>query len=236
MAHQISKDSRGSKKVGRFAVILVLIIVLALLAICFKDQIFTSGFKGEGSLLVTGQGKDLYYVFSAKDNRKIDFTSTGKTIVLPAGHYKITLHNAGPMVTVRENKETVVFTGILLVEGLGQNLYEVWDQEKETKLDFAYTGRKFEIFPGAYTVVLNGIQQKVTVRAEDTTRVASGRLIVTGRPDALYYVYDQTGNNQLQFTSIGKETELLPGTYWVRVDKDKQQVDIIAGEVIEVAF
>ncbi len=231
-----NQNSKKSKSKANLLVILIIIIILALLVICFKDRIFTSDTKAEGSLLVTGKGTDLYYVYNSKDNQKIDFISTGKTMSLPVGKYKVTLHNIGPEITVKGDDMTVLHTGVLLVEGQGLNLYEVWDEKKKTKLNFTYTGKGFEFFPGSYTIILNNIPQKLTVKAEDTTWIATGRLSVTGKPETLYYVYDQTGDNQLQFTYTGKETELFPGKYWIRVDKDKKQIDIVAGEVTEVAF
>lgn len=220
---------------GHIIIILILIII-AMLAFCFRDRIFTTGSPGEGSLLVTGQGVDMYYVFGAKDNQKINFTYTGRTMNLPAGHYRVILNNTETLVTIRTNKKSEVHSGMLVIEGTGQNLYEIWDEKSEIKLDFRYTGRGSEFFSGIYTIILNGVHKKVTVFPGDTSRVATGRLSVTGKPGVLYYIYDEVKRHQLQFTSVGKETEMLPGTYLVRVDENEQHVKIRVGELTTVEF
>lgn len=217
-------------------IILIIVVILALLALCFREHIFTSDTGAEGSLLVTGQGKDLYYVYTLKDNQKIDFTSTGNTMALPAGEYQVTLHNSGPDISVKGNETAVLETGVLLVEGQGLNLYEVWNEERTKKLNYTSTGKGFEFFPGTYTVILNNIPRKITVHARDTTLIATGRVSVTGNPDDLYYVFDRTGENQLQFTSVGKETELLSGKYIIQVNEEEKQVEITAGQVKKIKF
>ena len=231
-----NQNPKKTKKSRGLLVVLFIIVILAVLVICFKDRIFISDTEAEGSLLVTGQGKNLYYVYDVKDNKKVGFTSTGQTMSLPAGKYKVALHDTGPEIRIKSNDVTVLQTGVLLVQGDGVNLYEVWDKDKETKLNFTRTGKGLELFPGTYTVILNNISQKITVAAEDTTRITTGRLLVSGKSEALYYVFDQTGNQQLNFTSVGEETELFPGKYIVKVENDKKEVEIEAGKINEVSF
>ena len=238
MARKQSKKTERSKssRSSRWVKTILIIILIAILVLCFKDRILMTGLSGEGSLLVTGHGKSMYYVYSKEDDQRINFKYTGKTMTLPAGHYKVTLHNSGPVITIHGDEETVVHSGVLLVDGSSRNLYEVWDKTGEIKLNFTYTGKGFEFFPGTYTIVLNGVHQKVQVMANDTTRIPSGQLDVTGKSGKLYYVYDKTGTNKLQFTSMGKITELLPGTYLVKVDKQEQQVKILPDEVTTTEF
>ena len=95
--------SRNHKTRNIVALILIIIFVLLLLcrdkiiqtvtnAVSQKSVQETENLQGEGSLLVTGQGQNLYYVFNAATGEKIDFTKTGAELVLPAGKYKVRLH------------------------------------------------------------------------------------------------------------------------------------------------
>jgi hypothetical protein len=63
-----------------------------------------------------------------------------------------------------------------------------------------------------------------------------GTLLVTGKSGTLYYVYDEAGIQRLNFTSVGRETELLPGTYQVQVGDRRSEVEIKGGEITEISM
>jgi len=223
---------------------MILIIILILLLLC-RDKIIQSvtqaikpgtveALHGDGSLLVKGQGQDLYYVFKAESGEKVDFTRTGKEMSLPAGKYKVTLQGVDRDVLIRGNEQFKLTCGAILVKGTGKDLYEVYDKEGKVKLNFTSTGKVLEFFPGNYTVRLRGIQRAVTVIGGDTTVTSAGRLSVSGSTSDLYYVFDESGQNQLDFTRVGNEMELLPGSYVVKVRDKTATAQIKSGEKTEV--
>lgn len=42
-------------------------------------------------------------------------------------------------------------------------------------------------------------------------------MVVTGKSDSLYELYDPTGKNKYEFTRIGRSIEILPGFYSIKV-------------------
>ncbi len=210
------------------SVLFIVMMFLFLLCPDFRAQ------KGEGTLLVSGHGHDLYHVFDAKSGEKIDFTSTGNEMILTSGKYIVKLHNSGPTIHIRPNKKTIVQTGVLMVTGLGINMYEVWGNDNSTKLNFTDTGKSLEMFPGEYQVKLQNVSQRVTVFENDTCLVQTGQLLVPGNEKELYDVYDENGENKLNFTFIGNPLEFLPGSYQVKYQGQSKIVVVSPGKTTVV--
>ena len=227
-----------------FAVVLLVILVLVAAAIAAKScgppaPIPTASPPGptdsqkseaEGTLVVTGTGDDLYYVFDSTGTQKAGFAKTNSEMTLPAGTHLVTLNGSRQPVTVQPNATTTVAAGSVLVSGAGQDLYHVFGADGQDKLGFTATGKAFELLPGEYVVRLNGTREKLSVEAGAQTVAHAGRIVVQGDGEPLYHVYDSTGNVKLQFTSTGKEIELLPGAYLVVIGEERWPATVIAGQ------
>jgi hypothetical protein len=186
------------------------------------------------SVVVLGTGQDLYYVFDAKGEQKIDFTGTNKEIVLPPGTYTVSLHNIRQTVDAVAGQKVALESGTLVVTGIGQDLYSVYDSTGKEKLDFKKTNREIELFPGTYQVSLNNIQQIVGVQAGSKEIVEAGVLDVLGEGNDLFYVYDATGEKKLDFRSVNGKIELLPGQYIVVVKDNKYTAQVEANKKVTI--
>jgi len=236
----------SKKRETRNIVALILIIILIMLLLC-RDKIVqtinqtihpksSEVLQGEGSLLVAGQGHALYYVFHAESGEKVDFTRTGSEMPLPAGKYKVTLQGVEKEVLIHRDEQYKLACGTLLVNGIGKDLYEVYDKDGQVKLNFTSTGQALEFFPGSYIVQLHGISQNVTVFSGDTSVTNTGRLLVSGNASDLYYVFDQNGQDKLDFTRVDNEMELLPGSYVVKVQERHMTAEVKPDEITELVF
>lgn len=218
-------------KKKRIVLISALFIFILLFLLLFNR---TCQPQGEGTLVVTGTGQDLYHVFNEKSGDKVNFTSTGSSMILPAGNYRLELHGQKQKITIKPEDETIIKTGVFKVKGQGINLYEVWDKENTRKLDFTETGKGMELFAGEYTIKLNHVDHKVNVKEQDSTLVETGQILVKGNTQDLYEVYTADGTKKLNFTFLGKPFELLPGEYLVKWPGQSTLVTIEALKVVEV--
>ena len=66
-------------------IVLGLLLLIILLALCYRDVLLQEKFEGEGRLEVRGWARGLFYVYSEADGQRKDFTRTGKSLTLPAG-------------------------------------------------------------------------------------------------------------------------------------------------------
>lgn len=194
----------------------------------------TAEVVGTGTVLVVGIGEDLYDVFDATGENKLGFTHTGKELTVPAGKCTVVLNNTRQTVTVEPDQQTVVEAGAIAVSGTGQDLYAVWDAAREHKLSFKYTNGEIEVLEGSYVVVLNGSSAALSVAAGEKTVVEAGILVVPGEGTTLYEVYDEAGENKLDFRFVGGEMELLPGTYRVVCEGATVSAVVKAKEKTEV--
>ena len=182
------------------------------------------------SLAVTGKGTDLYYVYDADGQKRLNFKSTGQITELLPGTYQVALNDIWKRIDVKANQQTVVESGSLVVSGSGTDLYYVYDADGQKRLNFKSTGRITELLPGTYQVELNDIWKRIDVKANQQTVVESGSLVVSGSGADLYYVYDADGQKRLNFKSTGRITELLPGTYQVELNETRVTIQIKAKE------
>ena len=83
------------------------------------------------------------------------------------------------------------------------------------------------MFPGKYTVKMNDVGCSISVEMRPAI-IETGTVIVNGNGDAVYSVYDSTGKLAgADFT--GKEVDLFPGKYTVKVSKKECFITIGAG-------
>jgi len=192
------------------------------------------GGGGKGTIFVEGTGDDLFEIFDASGRNKISFKSTNNEMELPAGRYIVFVSGAGAKVQIRSGRKLTVKLASVRIEGLGQDLYEVYGPKGERKLQFKNTNRTIELLAGTYVVKLNGWGQQVTLAAGQAYVVKAGSLHVKDTKPVLYNVYDKPGGTKLEFRSTGKTMELIPRTYSVECAGKTHSVEIKSGEQVEV--
>jgi len=221
-----------SGKSEKWMIICLLLIVVAGLAWCFRDR-FGEKWEGEGMISVTGVGKDLFYIFRSDDGEKQNFTATGNSLTVPAGRYLVQLNGVEREAVIHNGDRVFLESGMLVADGYGLNLYEVWDAAGKKKLNFTRTGNGLEFFQGPYILTLNHVRIPVNVYAGDSTIVQTGQLMVSSAFDGLYYVFDAAGENKLSFASCGNYLEMLPGDYLVRWGENENAVHVEVGQMVK---
>jgi hypothetical protein len=87
------------------------------------------------------------------------------------------------------------------------------------------TNVSLELLPGNYVVELNGIRQSLTIREGQRTSVTAGSVVVAGKGEDAYTVYDGSGKfvgSRMTNVSL----ELLPGNYVAEVEGAKKSLII----------
>lgn len=140
-----------------------------------------------GSLMVTGFGDDLYYIFNEL-GQQVDskFTSSPKEL-LP-GTYQVTVGGSGAAfprqtLVVAAGEQATTAAGTLLVTGDSDKLYYIYNTEGK-QLDSKFSNRVKELLPGDYQISVGGSSQTwsssiysyyprktITVKANEQTRV-----------------------------------------------------------------
>jgi hypothetical protein len=120
--------------------------------------------------------------------------------------------------------------GSLMVSGTGKQGYEVYDDIGKKRLSYERpTNSVTEILPGTYTVNLNASRQHVTVTPGQQAVVQAGSLVVSGTGN--YEVFDDSGKKRLTYERPANSvTELLPGTYVVKVGQQSFRAVVRAGQ------
>jgi hypothetical protein len=119
--------------------------------------------------------------------------------------------------------------GGLLVRGSENIMYVVRDAAGNSS-GSTITGHEIELVPGTYTVEIGCFKKQVVVQAGATTEVLeTGKLLVRGSGNTMYFVHDAAGNG-CGSAITGAEVELVPGTYTVEVGNVKRIVNIRAGQ------
>jgi len=191
--------------------------------------------SGLGLLVVTGEGKDLYSVYNADGSEKVTTAATNTSVELPAGTYRVKLGRVYQHVQVTSGKETKLCSGSVVVQGLGKELYAVFDVTGEQKFDFTRTNKKIEVLSGSYLIEMNGTRRTIVIECEDTTVLQASAVKVVGTSESLYAVYDPTGQHKYQFTRVNKPIEVLPGFYSIQIgDRWIHDVELEEGEVLEI--
>ncbi len=120
--------------------------------------------------------------------------------------------------------------GTIQVAGDGADLYYVFDEAGEKKVGFTKTGAPLTLPPGTYTVSLSNSRKKVKVEAGGKTVLACGTLVVNGVGTSLYEVFDETGKHKLDFKFTNGKTELLEGSYVLKLTNSSKKVAVRAGK------
>ena len=184
-----------------------------------------------GTLVVSGTGKQGYEVFddTGKDRLTYERPTNSVTELLP-GTYTVILNASRQHATVTPGQQAVVKAGSLVVSGAGMQGYEVFDETGKDRLTYERpTNSVTEILPGTYTVALNASRQRVTVTQGQQAVVQAGSLTVSGT--GTYEVFDETGKDRLTYERPASSvTELVPGTYVVKVGNRNLKAVVKAGQ------
>jgi hypothetical protein len=186
-----------------------------------------------GNLVVSGTGADDYYVADSLGGRALTGSRRTNTATeLLPGTYTMVLNGSQQRVTLTGGTTTEAAAGNLLVRGTGADDYYVADSLGGRALTGSRrTNTATELLPGTYTVVLNGSQQRVTLTGGTTTEAAAGNLLVRGTGADDYYVADSLGGRALTGSRpTNTATELLPGTYAVRLRDRSFTVQVRPGD------
>ena len=181
-------------------------------------------------IVVSGKGRQLYYVFDAAGNQQLGYSFTNTAIDLFPGEYVAVLNGVRLPLRVKHGVRTVLDSGSVTVSGTGATLFYVHDAAGKTQLGYAFTNASVEIFPGDYRVTLSGVSLPASVQPGRDTTIAAGRLTAPGAGSNLYYVYDAAGTKQLTYAFTNSELELLPGEYQVELNKVRRTARVAAGQ------
>ena len=120
-----------------------------------------------GTVMVAGTGKGRYFARDVS-GKSLTNADTNTPIELFPGNYIVELNDTTQPITVREGQGSTVTAGSATVAGTGKDRYFVRDASGKS-LTNADTNTAVELFPGNYTIDLNGTKQSLTVRAGQLT-------------------------------------------------------------------
>ena len=118
----------------------------------------------------------------------------------------------------------------LMVQGIGQDMYYVYDETGNKKIDFKKTNSAIGLTPGTYTIILNGVSKHVTIQKGEVPVVETGILSVIGSGQDLFYVFDSSGKKKYGFRKTNGKIEMFPGSYMIFLNNVGRAVTVQAGE------
>lgn len=118
----------------------------------------------------------------------------------------------------------------LMVQGIGQDMYYVYDETGNKRIDFKKTNSAIGLAPGTYTIILNGVSKQVTIQKGEIPVVETGLLSVRGSGKDLFYVFDSSGQKKYDFRKTNGKIEMFPGLYMVFLNNVGRTVTVQAGK------
>jgi len=181
--------------------------------------------------MVAGTGKSRYFVTNAS-GQSLTNADTNTRVELQPGTYALALNGSIRSLTIRAGETATVQAGGAMVAGTGKGRYFVSDASGKS-LTNADTNSVVELFPGTYTIALNGTAQSLTVRAGETATVSAGSAVVAGTGKGRYFVSDVAGKS-LTNADTNSAVELFPGTYTIALNDTTRSLTVRAGETATV--
>jgi len=179
-----------------------------------------------GTVTATGIGQDLFYVYNT-DGKQLDYERTNNVVELFPGTYTVSLNSSTQTAAVQAGQKTALAAGTVTATGIGQDLFYVYNTDGK-QLDYERTNNVVELFPGTYTVSLNGSTQTAAVQAGQKTALIAGIIKITGNGQDLFYVYNTAGK-QLDYERTNGVVEIFPGIYSVKLNNTSQTYTVQAG-------
>jgi hypothetical protein len=180
-------------------------------------------------LVVSGSGQDIYEVYDAAGEKHLKAVKTNTPVELFPGNYLLVLNGTRRSATVTQGRRTVVGSGSITVAGSGQDVYSAYDRAGKTSLGARRTTGTIELFPGDYTVELNGSRVPAAVEAGRDTTLVAGSIVVAGSGQDIYSAYDKAGKVSLGARRTKASIELFPGDYVVELNQIRREVRVAAG-------
>ncbi len=196
-----------------------------------EETLLVSGTLSVSSLSTTGN--TTFYVYDDARN-ELDHAVTNKEVELFPGTYAVSLNDTRATATVQPGEKTVVEAGTVSVSSIsttGNARFYVYD-DAWSDLDYAYTNKEVELFPGTYKVSLNDTRTTATVQPGKKTVLESGTVSVSSisiTGNAKFYVHDDAWND-LGNASTNKEVELFPGSYTVSLNDTQATATVQPGK------
>lgn len=191
-----------------------------------------------GLLTVTGVGLDIYTVYDTFGKTSQIYSAptqaTSRDIELFAGTYSVYLNSSKQDTSVQAGKKTILISGSYTVFGAGLDYVYIYDANNQVNSYKNYlTNREVEIFPGTYTLRVNGTSQKVTVSAAQESFLYTGAMKIPNLGDASrsHTITDMLGNTLL-YKLPNAFAEVFPSSYKVTLGTLSNTVTVQAGDNI----
>ena len=123
-------------------------------------------------------------------------------------------------------------TGTLMVNGTTDEYYYVLDSLNQ-QLHYDKLGKASSFFPSWVVIKVNNSKMQVEMKLNQVSDVKTGMLIVRGRTDEYYYVFDGLGE-QLNYNTLEKPLAFLPGSYSVKVNSTEMKAKVVAEQPSEL--
>jgi len=186
-------------------------------------------------LVVSGSGQDFYEVYDAAGEKHLKTVRTSVAVELFPGNYLLVINGTRRSATVTQARRTIVASGSITVVGSGEDFYSAWDKTGKTSLGTRRTSVSIELFPGDYTVELNGSRVPASVQAGGNTSLAAGSIEVAGSGEDFYSAWDKTGKTSLGTRRTKVSIELFPGDYTLELNGSRVPASVQAGRSTSLA-
>jgi hypothetical protein len=185
---------------------------------------------GPTGVLVHGTGESHYWAWDARGEHVVASASTGQLLRLDPGVYMLRLNDSKLRVRVVDQEVLEIDSGRVVVKGLGQDLYQIYDATNTCIRTKEPTNTVVELFPRSYTLRLNGESLAVDIVPRTLTMVEAGSLQLKGTGNDLYQVYDRSDTKIRTNAYTNTVIELFASTYSVRLHNISRVTSITAGE------
>ncbi len=181
-----------------------------------------------GYVTVTKNGNNSF-TLNDKDGNELASAKTRENIEVFDGTYTALLHTVEKSAVVSGGGKKEIPAGWLTVKGNENSKYQIY-VGSSTEGDAAVsadTGASMDLFPGLYTVFLNGISKAVNIPSEEEYLLESGTLAVNGKGyENDYFVY--YGEDQLTTAKTDAAVDFFPLTYRVLLNGTEASASITA--------
>ncbi|MEX1258041.1 MAG: hypothetical protein WEG36_10515 [Gemmatimonadota bacterium] len=195
-------------------------------AICRSEEAAASG-------LQVSVDNDTYFYADDPAGDQVGYESGEAVLALEPGDYEARVNGSRHPVTIRSGRITRCVASAFDVIGTTGAYYYVLDT-LGTQLSYARLGEPLWLFPGTYVAKLNDTRTRTMLTPGDTTRLASGTVVVRGTTDEYYYVNDPEAT-QLAFAKLGEPLSLLPGSYVAKLNNAQSAFTVEADGTVQIA-
>ncbi len=172
-----------------------------------------------GYIKVNGTGLDYYNVYDEFGREaRGSYLRTNEEMEFFAGKYQVRLNGVSLAAQVQQQLTTEINAGRVRLNGIGLDHYAVYDQFGSSLIfSSRKTNSEYELFPGVYTLKINGTDQLITINENQLNETAVGLLVFPSLNQASYTLHDINGKH-LSYSSYsaGSKLELFPDKYIIK--------------------